>query len=99
LIKFIRRQWAMIFEHGGLRSVVGLAHDLLHIAGLPGLLRRIWEEQRKQDCNYRVHNEAAGHFVQLVAPQFTHFVTGVAHDLPSIAVRAHLEVSLVLPII
>src|SRR5262245_27200748 len=37
LIKFIRRQWAMIFEHSGLRSVVGLAHDLLQ----PGFLRLV----------------------------------------------------------
>src|SRR5215813_6804428 len=38
------RKWAMIFECGGLRSVVGLAHDLLHpsSADHPSLLRPNW---------------------------------------------------------
>src|SRR5262245_1849721 len=43
--------------------------------------RRItWKQQANQDRNYRVHNEAAVHSIDLVVPQFAQFVAGLAHE-------------------
>jgi hypothetical protein len=41
LIKFIRRERAMIFGRGDVRNVVALAHDLLQLAGVTGVAQGI----------------------------------------------------------